>query len=66
MALELTITELLLTGLNKWKLLCIKKSDKELILKKIKASKLKLLLDFLTWKTKALLILQDLKKLYKN
>lgn len=66
MALELTITESLLTGLNKWKLLCIKKSDKELTLKRIKASKLKLLLDFLTWKTKALLISPDLKKLYKN
>lgn len=60
------ITESLLIGSNKWKLSSIKKSGKELTLKKIKDLKLKQLLDFLTWKIKASLILLVLKKYWKK
>lgn len=60
------ITESLLIGSNNWKLLYIKKSGKELTLKKIKDLKLKQLLDFLTWKIKVLLISLALKKYWKK
>lgn len=60
------ITESQLIGSSKWKLSYIKKSGKELTLKKIKDLKLKQLLDFLIWKIKVLLILLDSKKYWKN
>jgi hypothetical protein len=66
MDLESMITESLLIGSNNWKLSYIKKSGKELTLKKIKDLKLKQLLDFLTWKIKVLLISLALKEYWKK